>query len=156
MAKGPYVIFRRIRRAATKAKPYLIPAGPIGQKAALASFKGSIATLKTLNSHVVLRAAATASRIGAFAALQAARRHAPKGTSNPGLRSSLNARKRTDLLWTVGTNKFYARFVEEGTKAGTRSGPFIYPKKKKALAFYWRNAPSAVRARFRGRSGRRR
>jgi len=155
-SRGPYVVFKRVRRAATKAKPYLVPGGEVGFKVMKRVLRRQIATLRSLDASAILGAGSLAARLGAFAALKAAQRRAPKGTSSPGLRSSLNARKETDVLWSVGSNKDYARFVEEGTRAGTRNGPYIYPKMKQALAFYWRNAPPAVRARFRGRRGRRR
>lgn len=151
---GIAVVFKRVRRAATKAKPYLVPAGPVGQAVMLASFKNSIATLKFLNQSTITRAAGKAVRLGAFAARAAARRKVLRKSGT--LWRGLNPRKVNLLLWNVGTKIFYARFVEEGTRAGTRNGPYIYPKTKKALAFRWRNAPPAVRAKFRGRGRRRR
>lgn len=151
---GIKVVFARVKRAATKAKPYLIPAGPVGLEAGIASLRKSIATLRTLSSRGLQLAAAVAARKAAFAAAKAAKKKAPWRTGR--LRMSINPRIKTAFLWNVGTNLKYARFVEEGTKAGTRNGPYIYPDTKKALAFRWRNAPSAVRARFRGRGRRRR
>jgi len=154
MARGTPVVFAKVRRAATKAKPYLVPSGPVGLAAGLASFKRSIATLRTLAPSALERAAELAARTAAFAALDNARRKVPKATRT--LYRSLNVRQRGPVTYTVGTIVKYARFVEEGTRAGTRNGPFIFPRNKKALAFRWRNAPQAVRARFRGRRQRRR
>jgi hypothetical protein len=52
---------------------------------------------------------------------------------------------------SLGTNVVYARPVEEGRKGGK----IIEPVRAKALRFNWRNAPPAVRARFRKRRRRR-
>lgn len=158
MAKGIRVVFASVSgkyySKGTPAKPYLVPSGSVGLKAALASFKRSIATLRTLSPTAIEKAAASAARSGAFAALDNARRKVPKATRT--LFRSLNVRQRGPLTYTVGTNVKYARYVEEGTRAGMRNGGRIFPRFKKALAFRWRNAPSTVGARFRGRRQRRR
>jgi len=158
MAKGTPVVFASVSgeyySKGTPAKPYLVPSGPVGLKAGLASFKRSIATLRTLSPSAIERAAHEAARSAAFAALDNARRKVPKATRT--LFRSLNVRQIGPLSYSVGTNVKYARYVEEGTRAGMRNGPRIFPRFKKALAFRWRNAPPTVRARFRGRRQRRR
>lgn len=144
-SKGPLVFFRKVRRAATKARPFLKPGGRIGRRIMVVELRRGIATLSTLTKQSVAAVAAEATRLGAFAALQAAQRKAPVDKGR--LRASLNARRRTRVLWTVGTNVIYAKWVEEGT----RGGQIIRPRRGRVLAFHWANAPSAVRRRFRGR-----
>ena len=145
-SKGPLVFFRKVRRAATKARPFLKPAGNIGRRVMVVQLRRGIATLSTVTKQSVAAVAAQAARLGTFAALKAAQRKVPVGPTGR-LRASLNARRRTRTFWTVGTNVVYGKWVERGT----RGGQIIRPKRGKLLAFHWANAPAAVRRRFRGR-----
>lgn len=148
--QGPLVFFKKVRRAATKAKPYLKPAGVQGRRVMVVELRRGIATLSgrgSLNTRAVTAVAAKAVRIGAFSTLIAAQLKVPKGKTGR-LRASLNARMRSSFLWTVGTNVRYARWVEEGT----RGGRIIRPRRKKALSFHWANAPAGVRRHARRRS----
>ena len=151
--RGPLVFFKRVRRKATPASPYLKPAGERGLRLLDLKVKKVIATSRSLEPKILYGRLEQAVRETAFATLQVAQRKVRVSTGR--LRASLNARKVSSLIWSVGTNVSYARFVEEGTREGTRSGPFIYPRRGKVLAFHWRKAPPAVRARFRGRRRRR-
>jgi hypothetical protein len=144
-SKGPQMFFKRVRRAATKAQPYLIPGARLGRRVMVAALRRGIATLQNATKRAVNEVVERAARAGAFAALQAAQRKAPVDKGR--LRASLNARRRSPTLWTVGTNVRYARWVEKGT----RGGRIIRPKNKRALAFNWKNAPAGMRRRGRGK-----
>ena len=153
-SKGPLVFFKRVRLGATKPRPFLKPGGVHGRRVMVAELHRGIATLSgagQLNTRTVTGVAAKATRVGAFAALKVAQRKAPVDKGR--LRASLNARMRSRLIWTVGTNVIYARWVEKGR----RGGRIIRPRRKKALSFHWANAPPGVRrnARRRSRGGRR-
>ena len=143
--QGPQVFFKRVRRAATKAQPYLAPGARAGRRAMVVALRRGIATLPSVTKRAVGAVAERAARIGAFAALQAAQRKAPVDKGR--LRASLNARRRNKYLWTVGTNVRYAKWVEKGT----RGGQIIRPKTKRALSFRWKNAPAGMQRGTRGK-----
>lgn len=148
-SSGPQVFFKRVRLGATKPRPFLKPGGVHGRRVMVVELRRGIATLSgkgPLDSRTVTAVAAKAVRVGAFAALKVAQRKAPVDKGR--LRASLNARMRSKLIWTVGTNVQYAKWVERGR----RGGRIIRPKRAKALAFRWANAPAGVRRRARGRS----
>lgn len=144
-SRGPQMFFQRVRRAATKAQPYLLPGARIGRRVMVAALRRGIATLQSVTKQAVSAVAERAARSGAFAALQAAQRKAPVDKGR--LRASLNARRRSKYLWTVGTNARYAKWVEKGT----RGGRIIRPKNARALSFRWANAPAGMRRRGRGK-----
>jgi hypothetical protein len=147
--RGTLVFFKRVRRKATKAKPYLKPAVERGIKVLNLKIRKLFATTTTTDPTVIRTSLERAVRESAFAALQVAQRKVPVDTGR--LRASLNARRYTvtGMIWTVGTNVRYGRYVEEGTRAGTRNGPYIYPTRARVLRFRWRNAPPHIRRQFR-------
>ena len=144
-ASGPLVFFKRVRQAAMKARPYLVPSGAIGRRVIVVELRRGIATMSTVTKRTVSVVAARAVKLGAFASAGAARRKVPVDRGR--LKGSIHPRERTPILWTVGTNVVYARPVEEGV----RGGKIIRPRRARVLSFRWRNAPAAVRRRFRGR-----
>ena len=153
-SKGPLVFAKRVRLGATKPRPFLKPGGVHGRRVMVVELRRGIATLSaagTLNVRAVTAVAEKAVRVGAFAALQAAQRKAPVDKGR--LRASLNARRRSSFVWTVGTNVRYAQWVEKGR----RGGKLIRPRRAKALRFHGSkgSAGRQRRARSRSRGGRR-
>ncbi len=121
------VFAKRVDHPGTRAQPYLIPAG----RQAMEYLKGTLlpkamrAARGTASLKVELEKAA---RAAAFKGLQVAQRLTPVDTAR--LKSSLTVAKRDDLVFTVGTNVWYARWVEEGTDPHP-----ILPRKRQLLRF---------------------
>ncbi len=142
---GPLVFFKKVRRAATKAQPHLRPGLRVARSILRRITPRLIAAAASGGPLAVEAALDVAVRTAAFAALQSTQRKVPVATGR--LRSSYTVAKRSQFVYSVGTNVFYARFVELGTKGGQ----IIRPRTKKALRFRWRNAPAGLRKPRRSR-----
>lgn len=122
------VFAKRVDHPGTRAQPYLVPAGveafayltgTMLPKAFAKAGKGRSSLLVELEKAV---------RASAFHGLKAAERLVPVDTGN--LKRLLTVAKRDELVFTIGTNVVYARWVEEGTKPHV-----ILPRKVSVLRF---------------------
>lgn len=140
--KGPRAnaIFRSVRLVlgAVKPRPFLRPALELAKPMLQRLVVKELAGLKHRDS--LRQAMSRAVRTTALATQTHAQRLCPVDTGR--LRSSINTQRRTDLYYTIGTNVEYAPTMEFG-RARKDTGQRIYPKAKKALAFYWEKLPPA-------------
>ena len=129
--KKEVVFARRVDHPGTKPQPYLEPAVekafkllrerliPRALKNAAAAGGGTEALYRELDA---------AARASAFKGLEVALVNVP--VDQGGLKDSLTVSKRGDMVYTVGTNLKYGRWVEEGT----RKHP-IFPRRASVLRF---------------------
>jgi hypothetical protein len=126
-------VFKKVHHPGTKAQPFLRPALAVGAEVLKKEVAKGMGECKRLDEPTIRAKLAKAVKVAAMVVWTKARQLVPVRTGGGGgLKGTLNAQRRNDLLWTVGTNKSYARWVEEGTKPHD-----IRPKTKRALAFFW-------------------
>lgn len=147
---GALVFFKKVSHPGVKPRPFLKP-GKERATEFMNQFMGKTLTATINKGQNLPDAVDKFVELAAKVGRETAEKLAPFITGK--LAGSVNVKKISQGVYSVGTNVFYAEFVEEGTGLFGYKGQryLIRPVNKKVLAFLWGQKAKSLQA---GRNGK--